>query len=84
MKYSFNFLQIANWVYIIRTALKNFRLRLDEEKISKNETIQFLKSQKRQLELIKDILNKKTRLHGIQPEFIKNLKEIKKQYGVEE
>jgi hypothetical protein len=84
MKYSFNFIQVANWVYIIRTKLKQFRTRLDEEKVSKQEALELLKSQKQQLELIKDILNKKTRLLGIQPDFLKNLKEIKRQYGIEE
>ena len=84
MKYSFNFIQVANWIYIIRTKLKDFRIRLDKEKISKQEAIELLNSQKRQLELIKDILNKKSRLLGIQSDFLKNLKEIKKQYGIEE
>lgn len=84
MKYNFNFLQIANWVYIVRTNLKNLRNRLDVEKIDKKEALQLLKSQKRQLELIKDIINKKTQLQGIQPSFLKNLKDIKKQFGIEE
>lgn len=84
MKYSFNFLQIANWVYIVRTSLKKLRSRLDTEKIDKKEALQLLKSQKKQLELIKDIINKKTRLQGIQPDFLKNLKQIKKEFGIEE
>ena len=84
MKYNFNFIQVANWVYIIRTKLKEFRLKIDKEKVSKEEALELLKSQKRQLELIKDILNKKARLHGIQSDFLKNLKEIKRQYGIEE
>lgn len=84
MKYSFNFIQVANWVYIIRTKLKEFRIRLDKEKISKQEAIELLNSQKRQLELIKDILNKKSKLLGIQPDFVKNLKQIKKEYGIED
>ncbi len=84
MKYSFSFIQVANWVYIITTKLKKFRLKLDQEEVTKNEALELLKAQKRQLELIKDILNKKIRLHGIQSDFLKNLKEIKKQYGIEE
>jgi len=84
MKYNFNFIQVANWVYIIRTKLKEFRLKIDKEKVSKEEALELLKSQKRQLELIKDILNKKARLHGIKSDFLKNLKEIKRQYGIEE
>jgi len=84
MKNSFNFIQVANWVYIIRTKLKEFRVRIDKEKTSKEEALYILNSQKHQLELIKDILNKKARLQGIQWEFLKNLKEIKRQYGIEE
>lgn len=84
MKYSFNFIQVANWVFIIRTKLKEFRVNLDKEKVPKQEAIQLLNSQKQQLELIKDILNKKSRLLGIQSEFLKNLKQIKKEYGIEE
>ena len=84
MKYSFNFLQVANWVYIIRTSLKDFRTRLDKEKVSKEEALTVLKQQKRQLELIKEILDKKTKLLGIQTSFLKNLKEIKKSYGIED
>jgi hypothetical protein len=84
MKSNFNFIQVANWVYLLRTKLKDFRSRLDKEKVSKQETLDLLQQQKRQLELIKDIINKKARLLGIQPDFLKNLKEIKKQYGIED
>ena len=84
MKSNFNFLQVANWVYIIRTKLKKFRLKLDNEKIDKQEAIKLLIQQKHQLELIKDILNKNTRLLGIQKDFLKNLKNIKKEYDIEE
>jgi hypothetical protein len=84
MKNSFNFLQVANWIYIIRTNLRDFRVALDKEKINKEDGLNILKSQKRHLELIKDILNKNVRLMGIQPDFLKNLKQIKKEYGIEE
>ena len=84
MKNNFDFIKIANWIYIIRTKLKDFRSRIDKEKISKQEAIELLTQQKRQLELIKDIINKKTFLVGIQPDFLKNLKEIKKEFGIEE
>jgi hypothetical protein len=71
-------------VYIIRTRLKELRVKLDKEKVSKTEILEILNSQKLNLELIKDILNKNTRLLGIQPDFLKNLKQIKKEYGIEE
>lgn len=84
MKNSFNFIQIANWVYLIRTNLKKLRLRLDTENVSRNEAIALLKLQKYHLELIKDIFNKQSTLSGIQIDFLKNLTEIKKSYGIEE
>jgi hypothetical protein len=84
MKNSFTFIQVANWVYMIRTNLKKFRVRLDTEKVPKKEAIEILKAQKRQLELIKEVLNRNVRLAGIQPDFLKNLQQIKKEYGVEE
>jgi len=84
MKYSFSFIQVANWVYVLRTKLKEFRVKLDNEKLSKSDALFFLEQQKHQLELIKDVLNKKTRLMGIQPDFLKNLKQIKKDYGIED
>jgi len=84
MKYNFNFIQVANWIYILRTKLKEFRTEIDREKVSKREALELLNAQKRSLELIKDILNKNARLMGIQKDFIANLKEIKKQYGIEE
>lgn len=84
MKYSFSFIQVANWIYLLRTKLKEFRVKLDKEKVSKTEALQLLQQQKRQLELIKDVLNKKTRLMGIQSDFLKNLKQIKKDYGIED
>ena len=84
MKHSFDFIKIANWIYRIHTILKNFRRKLDEENVSNEQAIQLLQHQKRQLELIKDVINRKTYLVGIQPEFIKNLKQIKKEYGIED
>jgi hypothetical protein len=84
MKNSFNFIQVANWIYIIKIKLKNFRLKIDKEKISKQEALKILNEQKRHLELIKEVLNKNIRLMGIQSDFLKNLKQIKKEYGIEE
>ncbi len=84
MKNSFNFIQVANWIYVIKIKLKNFRLRIDKEKITKQEALKILNEQKRHLELIKEVLNKNVRLMGIQSDFLKNLKEIKKEHGIEE
>ncbi len=84
MKNSFNFLQVANWVYIIRTKLKELRVEADIKDIPKQEILGRLALQKHQLELIKNIIIKKNKLLGIQPDFLKNLEEIKKQFGIEE
>ena len=84
MKYNFNFLQVANWVYSIRSELKELRVKLDKENVKKEDALRLLIKQKRHLELIKDVLNKKSRLVGIQSDFLKALTEIKKQYGIEE
>ena len=84
MKYKFNFIQIANWVYVIRTRLKDFRARLDTEKVSKQEAIENLENQKRSLLIVIDLLNKNANLLGIQKDFLRNLSDIKKQFGVEE
>lgn len=84
MKYSFNFIQIANWIYIVRKWLEKLVINLEEENFSRKDAILLLRTQKKHLELIKDTLNKKNRLLGIQPEFFKNLEKIKKQYGIEE
>lgn len=84
MKYKFNFIQVANWMYICRQNLFNLRIDVVKEKISKNEAIEKLQAQKRQLLLIKDILNKKTFLHGIQGDFLKNFKKIKEMYDIKD
>lgn len=83
MKYSFSFIQIANWIYLIRSQLKEFRLKLDKETVSKQEAIKLLEQQKAWLLLIKDVLNKKTRLIGVQKDFLKNLENLKRELGVE-
>jgi hypothetical protein len=83
MKYSFSFLQVSNWLYVIYKQLKALRQRLDKENVDKEEVIKLLEQQKISLLLIKEVLNKKTRLMGIQPDFLKNLESIKREFGVE-
>ena len=83
MKYSLNFIQVANWVYIIRKDLKTFRERLDKEKVPKEEAIELLARQKKHLKLIKEVLTRRTKLIGIQKDFLNNLAEIKKEFGIE-
>lgn len=83
-KHNFNFIRISNWLYLARTKLKKLRERLDEEEISDSQAIQILEQQKLMLLSFKDILTSKTILTGIQPEFLANFKQIKKDYGIED
>lgn len=84
MKYKFNFIQIANWLYVCRTNLSDIRNTILEEKISKSEAIEKLQAQKHQLLLIKDIINRKAILHGVQRDFLLNYSKLKEEYGIEE
>lgn len=79
MKNSFNFIQVANLIYIIRN---NF-LNIDKD-ISKEEFINFMNKQKYYLKLFKDVLEKKKKLIGIQKQFLKDLVGIKEQLNLEE
>lgn len=80
MKNKFNFLQIANWIYICITNLKKIK----NSNITNKEKIEILTLEKRKILLVKDIINKKATLHGISPEFLKKLGEIKKEYGLKD
>lgn len=84
MKYSFNFLQVTNWLLICRENIKNLRDQVLRDEISKEKAIELLTIEKRRISTLKDILHRKVRLHGISCDFLKNLKNIKKEYGIEE
>jgi len=84
MKYKFSFLQVTNWLMICRQNLLSIREEANEGFKNKEEIIKKLKKQKADLLLVKDILNRKVKLHGISPNFLKNLQAIKKEYGMEE
>jgi hypothetical protein len=84
MKYSFNFVQTSNWLYIVRSKLKKLRSRLDEEDVPVEEAIQLLEIQKKELLDLKEILLRRVSLLGIQKDFLTNLKQIKKEYGIED
>lgn len=84
MKYSFNFLQVTNWLYVCRENIKKIRDQVLKEELTKEKALEMLQNEKRRISTLKDILNRKVRLHGISNEFLKNLKEIKKEYGVED
>lgn len=84
MKYKFSFLQVTNWLMICRQNLIKVREEANDNFKNKEEIIKKLKKQKADLLLVKDILNRKVKLHGISTDFLKNLKAIKKEYGIEE
>lgn len=84
MKYSFNFLQVTNWLLICRENIKKIRDLVLSEEISQEKAIEMLISEKKKVTKLKDILHRKVRLHGVSKDFLKNLKEIKREYGIED
>lgn len=84
MKYSFSFLQIVNWLLMCRQNLASFNEELKRSDIDKQEIINKLKAEKRKLLLVKDALDRKVKFQGINAEFLRNFKQIKKDYGVED
>ena len=84
MKYSFNFIQVTNWLMICRENIKKIRDKVLNEDMSKEQAIEMLISERNKVTKLKDILHRKVRLHGIQKDFLKNLKEIKREYGIED
>ncbi len=84
MKYKFSFVQVTNWLMVCRQNLLKIREEANDGFKNKEEIINKLKKQKTDLLIVKEILNRKVKLHGISPDFLKNLKAIKKEYGIEE
>lgn len=84
MKNSFNFLQFTNWLLVCRENINYIKQEILEEKITKKEAIEKLLVEKKKISILKDVLDRKVRLHGIQASFLKSLSEIKKRYGLEE
>lgn len=84
MKYSFNFLQVTNWLIVCRENIKKIRDSVLNEQVSKEEAIKLLQIEKQKILKLKDILHRKVRLHGIQSSFLKNLKDLKREYGIED
>lgn len=84
MKSSFNFIQVTNWLVSCRESLLAIREQVLTEKITKEEAIKKLELEKRKLVVLKDVLNRKANLVGIQADFLRKLKEIKKEYGIED
>ena len=84
MKNNFNFLQFTNWLLICRENIEKIKQDVLNENITKQEAIDRLMAEKRKIGILKDVLDRKVRLFGIQADFLKSLKELKKRYGLEE
>lgn len=82
MKYAFSFIQIINWLLTCKSSLQN--LASESKSLSKPELIAKLKLQKQKLLVVKDVLDRKTKLQGINSDFLRNFKEIKRAYGIED
>ena len=80
MKYVFSFIQVVNWLIVCRGSLQKMADQVLEKSIEEDEVIKLLEKEKHKLQLLKDVLNRKGNLRGIQPDFIKNLENIKKEY----
>lgn len=80
MKTIFNFLQIANWLYFCKKNLEQIKTLLNND--NKEEIIKKLQQEKNKLIILKSVLLRERNIHGISPIFLKNLKQIKKEYGI--
>jgi hypothetical protein len=84
MKNSFNFLQFANWLIVCRENIQKICDEVVNEQITKEEALKKLYIEKRRIYVLKKVLDRGANLHGIRPDFLRKLKDIKKQYGIEE
>lgn len=80
MKNKFNFLQVANWLYFCRENLQIIKNNI--KIVNEQEIKQQLMQEINKLKILIDILNRKKTIHGINPKFLKNLQQIKKDYGI--
>ena len=84
MKNKFNFLQFTNWLIICRDNIIQIREQVLKEEISKEEALEKLKGEKRKIGILRGVLDRNVRLHGVQKDFLKKLKDLKKEYGIED
>ena len=68
MKYVFSFIQIVNWLLTCKSSLQS--LASESESLSKAELIAKLKLQKQKLLIVKYVLDRKTKLQGINSDFL--------------
>lgn len=84
MKNKFNFLQFTNWLIICRDNIIQIREQVLKEEISKEEALERLRGEKRKIGILRGVLDRNVRLHGVQKDFLKKLKDLKKEYGIED
>ena len=84
MKNKFNFLQFTNWLLVCRENIIAIREQVINEEISKEEALERLRGEKRKIGILKGVLDRNVHLHGVQKDFLKRLKELKKEYGIED
>jgi|688.fasta_scaffold109415_2 hypothetical protein len=84
MKNKFNFLQFTNWLFICRENIESIKQDVLQEKITKQDAIEKLLAEKKKISILRDVLDRKVRLFGIQAGFLRSLKDLKKRYGIEE
>lgn len=84
MKNSFNFLQFTNWLFVCRENIESIKQDVLDEKITKQQAIEKLLAEKKKISILRDVLERKVRLFGIQASFLRSLKDLKKRYGIEE
>ena len=52
MRYSFNFIQIANWLIACREALNNIADKVEEKNLTQEEVIALLEREKKKIEIL--------------------------------
>jgi hypothetical protein len=74
MKYNLSFIQILNWIYVLKEKLKNTNIQSSE----KQQLVEELLKQQKNLNKIIDVLNKKSKFVGVQKKFLDEYKKLKR------
>lgn len=84
VKNSFNFIQYTNWLLVCRENILKIKQQILNDELTKEEAINKLISERKKISILRDVLDKKARLHGIQKDFLTKLNQIKKEYGIDD
>jgi hypothetical protein len=74
MKYNLSFIQILNWIYVLKEKIKNTNIQSSE----KQQLVEELLKQQKNLNKIIDVLNKKSKFVGVQKKFLDEYKKLKR------